>query len=757
MFNNKYKRYLKNNIYFISNSTTQFNYFKSLDIDNEFKIIFIDKLGDLLDFLELDESITAAEDKTYIFSFLDLPSDIKGVINELVDYYDDLPSLVIEFFDDSYIDTHLKGNFNKSVKVLSIMDFEQDISEESFRKLNDDRNKVFDNKNSHDDYFSLDFDDVNKSENGIDRLSVLNKNKVTDVSKINEEELIKSPSDLAIEDKDFSSLFEDNSEFQFDFENNLNDESEESEEIDIDDFEIDESLFYDDDDSEDLNAEDDSEDEFNLDFDKEFNLNFDDLDENENENENDNDNDDGLNFDDFNFDEDFKFDNESNNESNNDFKPEMLEKAVLENNSFDNNKLKIDLDKKSIDILKLEELNKSLIKEYESGKFQYEKEIKSYVELLKNLKSEILNLKNENNSLLSNIKEFESELRTKVSFDLLNENSSKDIILELNTKENLILNIEKELKTLKHKNSSLETQILGTKSLNKEQFLEIKRLNIEIENLNNKVIEIRSLHSEVLKDYILLSDYEKVVSEKEFSDLKIFDLEGQISILKTDISKNEEQKELLKEEFSNIESLYKAILTSDVEVKNNDFNELNLGDDVMTNVLYFKMISRPSYFGSFLRSLKDLVSKTGRVLVLIIQEENYQTPLYYPNVPILNEFDSIKNYDNEDTIILKPSKYMLGSDSDLFSVFDTVIVLDYSNTKKILIKGNNVLSIYTCINQKECDLLGLKGTILCNIGDSVVDLKYDNKFEFAITSFVRKTAVDKKVKVWLNNIGIKVK
>lgn len=366
-------------------------------------------------------------------------------------------------------------------------------------------------------------------------------------------------------------------------------------------------------------------------------------------------------------------------------------------------------------------------------------------------------LESEKELLLEDLKAREREINNlKLQGNKENE-VAVDLIEELKSREALILSLENDIRNLKTKGVELEIDSTSKKELIKDKNKEIKKLKIDIEELTNMIDSLTVNINSMENSHVSVDKLEELGKVLKDKDIEIASLNDQIRVLKIDIRKTLDEHGFLQEEFEALQKSYREVVASNGKPTELSYNEIFLSDNVRTSIFYFKVINQPPYFKSLIQSLNRLITPNGKTLIIIIRELDDISKHFYSGINEYNNLDEVDVKLGETVILLKPSKLMLTENEEFYSNYKNIILLDYSRSLKVLIKGLNVFTIYTYMNEAEKDILGLEGMTLTVGKNSIVDLKYDVGFENDRTGFTKKLFVDKKVKNWLTNLGIRMK
>lgn len=389
--------------------------------------------------------------------------------------------------------------------------------------------------------------------------------------------------------------------------------------------------------------------------------------------------------------------------------------------------------------------------EPEADKTNYKK---LYAEMLNELEDTKQSLEKCKNELkIKESKLIEAQLsitnNLNVSQDTVEIINDKNI--EIKTLQSMILELEEDIKTTRLKYSRYEIDIEAQKELLRDRNEEIKGLKNSLEELEDKVKEIEDEHLNVLKNMVDISVVEELNNTIDNKNIENSNLNSQIKTLRVEVRKEVEDKHLLKEELEKINKSYKDIISNN-KTSSSDIEEIFFGGDLETQIFYFKMITQPPYFKSFMENLVEILSENKKVLTIVLREEDELSDLYFSDFRKINLLEEVSSSDKN--VWVKPSKMMLVKDASFYNQYDSVVVIDYLKNKNRYLKGDYVTPIHVFMSEKERDVLGVKGMILSGGESSIVDLRYDKKFELAKTAFIRKKYIKRKVTDWMQNYGL---
>lgn len=312
--------------------------------------------------------------------------------------------------------------------------------------------------------------------------------------------------------------------------------------------------------------------------------------------------------------------------------------------------------------------------------------------------------------------------------------------------------LEKDLSQLREDYSALEIDTIAQKELLFEKKKEIDQLNEKIEQLEKEKEDILEELLKQQEESVDPSVVEELKDQLSKKDVEIDNLNEQIRRLRIELKKEIEDKDLLKKEYDDLQESYKELLIQ-TEQSVDRLDEVVLDDSVKSQIFYFKVVNQPPYFKSFMENLVEILKEKYKILVILLRETDEISEIYFKDIKKIATLDDVDEKEDV-TVWLKPSKLMFTKGPDFYNKYDYMIVIDYLKTQKRYVKGDCVIPIYCLMNEREREVLGIKGMILSGGEQSIVDLRYDSKFELAKTSFIRKKYVQKKVSDWLKTMGI---
>lgn len=341
----------------------------------------------------------------------------------------------------------------------------------------------------------------------------------------------------------------------------------------------------------------------------------------------------------------------------------------------------------------------------------------------------------------------EGELNKRVD-ELTDELNNAEV--ELRSLKALVGTLQEDLNNSRKEYSSLSLDLEAQREL----LVDKKRI---IDNLTEKLEIEESLKREVLlelsavkTEYLSPLEFGKLQEELDNKDDDIDSLKAQLNDLRIIAKKSDTEKVMLEEDLKSLKITYKELL-NEAGSSTRNLDEIVL-DDSIAQIMYFKVINQPLYFKSFMEELSGVLRVDKKVLVVILRDEDELTSIYYKGIRKVTTLDDVIS--DDEVVWVKPSKLMFPKEVEFYNAYDVVIFIDHLNTKKRYVRGENVTTIHTFLDQREAEMLGVSGMILSAGDRSVVDMKYDEKFVLAPTKVMKRLLMKRKVKDWLRNIGM---
>ena len=311
--------------------------------------------------------------------------------------------------------------------------------------------------------------------------------------------------------------------------------------------------------------------------------------------------------------------------------------------------------------------------------------------------------------------------------------------------------LTKEVQELKHEISTQKVENGSKLELLKEQRNDIKKLNEELVTYRKRLTDITKEMTDLQSSHIGADTLTKLQSELENKTVTISNLENQISTLKVDIGKVRQQHEFLEEDYAQLKNEYTNFIDEGITAKADTFTTYSLQGTGLPLIMYFKVITQPAYFKSFVQMLHRELTSTGSTLILFLREEDYIYDSYYENVERFNRFDEIPTTTTFG--LITPNRFMISQQADWYTQFDNIVIIDYTRTKQIFIDSPTLLLYYTYSNEQEKMKSHYKGIGALYAGEkSIVDMSYDKRYESAKNSFMKTKLISLKVKDWLSTI-----
>lgn len=312
--------------------------------------------------------------------------------------------------------------------------------------------------------------------------------------------------------------------------------------------------------------------------------------------------------------------------------------------------------------------------------------------------------------------------------------------------------IEEELSDLREKLSHATLEAMAQRELFHETRNKVEGLESTIEELNAEVLDRESKLLNVLNTYTTPEDTAKLQELIEQRDIKLSDFSEQTKKLRVETMKANEKQSLAEDELEKLRASYRELLATS-GVAGAIVEEKTLGADVTTNVYYFKVISQPLYFKSFMMNFVELLTNDrGNVLTVLIREEDAFTDMYFEGIRRVNTLDDVVSSDK--VVMLKPSQIMFSDSDTFYNAYDSIVVVDFMKTRDRYLKTPNGLVIHAFINEKEAEMHGIRGLVLSSGENSIIPMQYNKEIELAITPMVKKKYVQSIVRNWMRSLKL---
>lgn len=322
---------------------------------------------------------------------------------------------------------------------------------------------------------------------------------------------------------------------------------------------------------------------------------------------------------------------------------------------------------------------------------------------------------------------------------------------ELKISRDLTETLNKELHNLRKELSTLKVENGSKLELLKEQRNEIKKLKEELSDYRRKITDITKEMSDLQTSHVGADSLEKLQHELEDSTVIITNLENQISTLKVDLGKIRQQKEFLEEDYKQLETEYTQFIDEGVLAKADSYGKHTLQGSGLPLIMYFKVVTQPTYFKSFIQTLQRELSHIGSTLVIFIREEDYIYDAYYNGVSRYNHFDEISP--TESYALISPNRFMTSPHTEWYTQFDNIVIVDYTRTEQVFIESQTLLLYHTYLTENERAKSPYKGIGSLYAGEkSIVDMSYDRRYESVKNPFMKNKLITLKVKDWLSTI-----
>lgn len=284
--------------------------------------------------------------------------------------------------------------------------------------------------------------------------------------------------------------------------------------------------------------------------------------------------------------------------------------------------------------------------------------------------------------------------------------------------------------------------------LYKEKEEEIRKLN---KKLSRKENSIRDLIKE--KEDLMVSrvDSEEIVKmnkklEKERKERE--DIEGQLSNLyikykqeKFKVRSLEDDIKYMREGEDGIREIGRTL-----NVDRYQFEKLDL--------YYIKVFEQLPYFRKAARIFFEKLSEKygGRTHLIILKHDDGLDSEYFEGVPLWSKIEDIPE---EDKIVrLYPNPYVFAGARIWEREVDMVIIVDYMKNQEYYATSISKERVMTVVRKEEdIEEYGLRGSPIALDGNTVYDIKYDNKIDRTKLSSNREGILRGKVETWVNNIN----
>ena len=372
-------------------------------------------------------------------------------------------------------------------------------------------------------------------------------------------------------------------------------------------------------------------------------------------------------------------------------------------------------------------------------------EVVSLNELVEQLKGELADKDNLINNDLSN-KEIELNKLLKEANEELRLKSN-----EITKLKSLISSLQEDILKAREEVESIRIDYAAQRELLKEKKIQIEELKETLYKEERFKKELLEELNVVKTDYISPMEYEKVEQLVEDKSDEIDGLKVQLNELRILAKKADTERSMVESDLDDLKNSYKELLSNSGS-SSRKLDEI-VFDELNSKIIYFKVINQPLYFRSFVEEFNKILSGMyNKVLFVILREDSELTSMYYKGIRKVTTLDDVSSSDR--VVWLKPSQLMFPKDVEFYNGFDVIVVLDYLDTRKRYLRGDNVTTIHTFLSDSEAELFGITGTILSAGDRSMIDMKYDVKFSNAPNTELRRLMVQRKIKDWLKVSGI---
>lgn len=312
--------------------------------------------------------------------------------------------------------------------------------------------------------------------------------------------------------------------------------------------------------------------------------------------------------------------------------------------------------------------------------------------------------------------------------------------------------IEEELRELHDKLSNATLEVTAQRELVQEWREQVEGLEAKISKLTDEVADRERKLDEVLATYTTPEDVEKLNELIAQRDIKIADFSEQTKKLRVETLKAKEKQGFVEDELEKLRASYRDLLATSGKT-GVLVEEKTLSDGVSTPVYYFKVISQPLYFKSFMTNFVELLTADrGNVLTVLIREEDAFTDMYYEGIRRVNTLDDVSSSDT--VVLLRPSQIMFSDDDSFYNGYDSIVVVDFVKTRDRYLKTPNGMVIHAFINAKEAEMHDVRGLVLSSGENSIIPMQYNKEIELALTPMVKKMYVQSIVRNWMRNVGL---
>lgn len=314
---------------------------------------------------------------------------------------------------------------------------------------------------------------------------------------------------------------------------------------------------------------------------------------------------------------------------------------------------------------------------------------------------------------------------------LKKENATKEHIESL---ERIIENNAQEAKKLNYQNATLQTEKDSQDKIITEQNAKINMLNQEIDDLNKEKERLQLDNEDLIDQQSELQSINKYKRNNQLLQDEIKDLKHEKNELNSNIVLLKHDNKQLEERLSRFREGENDEIATGVNY------HLPIIELKQTDVIYFKILREPNYFGTIIDFLfSQLVSilntkKASSQLVILRRDEGIDDDLY-PNVKIVDDLSSLIEPNQVSRLL--PNKRMSRNSKVFENNNDLLFVLDYLNSKEIYVNtgGINFNAVVTH-TLNEYKRSGLKGkSINVDKQTSLIDLTPIKEFKNGTKDF----------------------
>ena len=319
-------------------------------------------------------------------------------------------------------------------------------------------------------------------------------------------------------------------------------------------------------------------------------------------------------------------------------------------------------------------------------------------------------------------------------------NKQKDI----ETNMEIIQLKDTQINTFKEKLNFVQEQYKNSVTvlkMTRDKLSDVNSNLLETREENRSLREIEDKYNKIKDEYIELKHYKENQDEivrgiKDEYELKI---QEYINIAKA----SEESFKELQDSFTDF---YEG---ADV------YEDIHYCVKSNVPTLYFKILSEPRFFYSFIKYIRTKFKKERKKLLTIAFKEisKYEKGLWEDWVEIrsVEDVTDIENYDNK-ILVNNVGKLEVNRLQKYTEDYDVIVVLDFTNKEKNYMDNHKLVEIFTVSKSKlikDCDI---SGNILTEGEGSVVDINYDPQVEKYTNEKVKQRFFEKRYNPWLEKV-----